>query len=104
MSRIATKDHDCLKLLSMTYNPAAKRASPTHTNPETHARVTAWHYLSTSPIPIWVARNFHDIGNGKRTHRSGYAVPEGDWIIDLGGSAIVLTDAEFQKCFEPVKP
>jgi hypothetical protein len=87
--------------LSMKYG-TGNPAPPTHVNPETLAKVTAWRYLATAPIPIWVARNFHNVGDGKRTHRSGYAVPEGDWIIDMGGMATVLTDAEFHKTFRPV--
>ncbi len=88
-------------LLRMTYNPTSS-FTHTHRLIERDERVRAWRYLSTAPIPIWVARNFHDIGDGKRTHRTGYAVPEGDWIIDMGGMATVLTDAEFHKTFQPL--
>ncbi len=61
--------------------------------------VRAWNYRPTAPIPLWVARNFHDYGDGRKTHRSGYVVSEDDWIIDMGGAATVLSDLEFQKLF-----
>lgn len=63
--------------------------------------VTAWQYLKEAPIPVWVARAFHDLGDGDLTHRGGDKVRVGDWIITGidSNAAFVLTDPEFVKCF-----
>ncbi len=71
----------------------------THIHNHTSTKVRAWRFLKTEAIPVWVTKNFHDLGDGRRTHRSGYSVPEGDWIIDIGSTITVLTDAEFTKHF-----
>ena len=85
--------------VSPIVNPTHELRDP---GPHETCGVRAWRYLKTNPIPLWVVRNFHDLGNARLTHRSGYSVPEGDWIIDLGGIATVLTDQEFNDTFIPL--
>jgi len=84
-------------------NKAQKCWLPTHkmNGGEELDVVRAWRYLKTSPVPLWVFRNFHDLGDGKLTHTTGaYAVTQGDWIVDVGSSiATVLTDPEFTTHF-----
>jgi len=88
----------------MTIKQAGAPVGSTHINELPGAKVVAWHFLATSPIPIWVARNFHDLGdgNGKLTHVCGYSVNEGEWIVATGIQAIILTDQEFTGLFKPL--
>jgi hypothetical protein len=69
----------------------------------THEDVTAWRFLKDAPMPVWVFRNFHDLGGGRIClhHRSGQRVYLGEWVVKLPEKevAIVLKDAEFHKCF-----
>lgn len=83
---------------------------PTHQlKTGTNRDVCAWQNDRKSSVPIWVFRNFHDLGGaGVLTHRSGEKVQIGDWIcIDMENrkNAIVLTNGEFQEWFVeiPVK-
>jgi hypothetical protein len=64
--------------------------------------VTAWQYRKTSPIPSWVASNFHDLqdGSGTLRHRSGHVVNEDDWILTTEQGLTVLADPEFQQWFK----
>ena len=68
-----------------------------------HSDVTAWRYDRKAPIPMWVARRFHNLGDGRLTAlaRDGSTVQmhEGDWVVTDGNSAFVLTDAEFTGIF-----
>lgn len=76
----------------------------THKGKQGGARVRAWRYLPTAPRPLWVFRNFHDLGDGKLTHVSSYVVQEGSWIVNDGaGHATVWSNEEFEKCFEAVE-
>ena len=65
--------------------------------------VTAWQYDRKAPVSVWVARRFHDLGDGRLTTvaPSGATVNvfEGDWVVTDGSVAMVLTNAEFGRIF-----
>ena len=63
--------------------------------------VAAWQYKKGSPRPVWIARDFHDLGDGHLSHHSGVKVNEGDWIVsDKHTIATTVTDEEFHKLFK----
>ncbi len=65
-----------------------------------------WRYSKTAAIPVWVARNFHNIGDEGLTHRSGEVLKEGQWVIrDTEKPACtILDDATFHRLFTELKP
>ena len=77
---------------------------PTHQlRDHPHLDVTAWQYDRKSPVPVWVARRFHNLGDVGLTAvgRGGTVVhvDEGDWIVTDGSVAIVLKSEEFSTIF-----
>jgi len=75
--------------------------------------VTAWQFDHAAPIPVWVARKFHRIGEefGISLSEGWQAIaPNGeiveakptDWAMVIGNSIIVLNDSEFQMLFKPI--
>jgi hypothetical protein len=60
-----------------------------------------WRYFKNSPIPVWIARNFHSIGDQGLTHRSGEVLKEGQWVVrdPEQPTCMILDDSEFQKLF-----
>lgn len=70
--------------------------------------VTAWQFSHGNGIPVWVARHFHNIDSptewlGFGTDGHLIEAHETDWAICIENEVIiVLTDAEFQKCFKPI--
>lgn len=77
--------------------------TPTHRlkdKPSLTAR--CWQYTKTNHRPMWVCRNFHDMGDRCLRYRNGHKVNPGDWIIDTGRGFTVLYASEFETCFEPV--
>jgi hypothetical protein len=68
-----------------------------------HTDVRAWRFERRSARPLWVFRNFHELGAGSLTHRSGEKAHEGNWIVAVDGVALVLTHDEFQLCFREIQ-
>ena len=68
--------------------------------------VTAWQYDRKAPVPLWVARRFHNLGDGRLTTVAPGGetvhVHEGDWVVTDGSMAVVLTDAEFTRIFQKI--
>jgi len=72
--------------------------------------VTAWQFSRTAPIPVWVARKFHQIPEAEGwtavdTNGKLVEAKEGDWVVapDVG-TCFVLTNEEFNECFKPLIP
>ena len=66
--------------------------------------VTAWRYDPKGFIPVWVVRRFHDVGTGtlQAISLDGESVfcRPGDLVVAVDDKmAVVLTHAEFTKCF-----
>jgi len=70
--------------------------------------VVAWQFTPLSYVPVWVARNFHDLDGSRSqlTHNSGEKVNCGDWIVrdPEKSAAMVLTNEEFDLCFVALPP
>ena len=68
--------------------------------------VAAWRYDRKASVPVWVARRFHNLGDGRLTTvalgGATVQVHEGDWIVTDGSMAAVLTHAEFSRIFHEV--
>lgn len=79
--------------------------TPTHrlkgSSEEKH-KARCWQFVRSSGFPIWVARNFHDLGGGVLTHQTGQIVHEWDWIVNTPGKFMVLTPAEFESSMEAI--
>lgn len=78
---------------------------PTHQlRTRDHTDVTAWQFLPTAGVPVWVMRNFHDLHGGwtELQHANGTIARHGDWIVACEGIAFVLHAEEFEKCFMPL--
>lgn len=71
----------------------------------THEDVIAWQFSHTNPIPVWVALKFHRI-SGKEwtafTNIGPIKVKPGDWAIIVQNRILILTDNEFNECFQPL--
>lgn len=84
--------------------------TPTHqTTTSDNQDVVAWQNKEGNYVPMWVFRNFHDLGGrGVLSHRNGAKVNRGDWIVRLADPtqqvALVFTDAEFRSCFREIPP
>lgn len=56
--------------------------------------VLAWQYGKQSPIPMWVARKFHDLGlNGEG---DGLTAIIGDEFIEVSAGDWIVTDSYFE--------
>jgi len=72
--------------------------------------VTAWQFSHTAPIPVWVARKFHQVSDKKGwtaidLYGKVIEANEGDWVVAPNvGTCFVLTDKEFNECFKPLIP
>jgi len=88
--------------LLLETGPSQKKMTPTHQlRSSDHSDVVAWRFLPNADMPVWVFRNFHDLGGSRHqlTHRSGYRVQVGEWIVRSEQIAFVLTDEEFNSVF-----
>lgn len=67
--------------------------------------IAAWQYDLTAPMPVWVARRWHQLGGRARlsclTGGQIQVARPGDWIVCLHGAVMVaLTAVEFALNFE----
>lgn len=77
-----------------------------------HSDAVAWRNVKGNWIPVWVARNFHDLGGhdmgepGTLAHRSGEQCAPGDWIVTDPEAkvAYVFKDQEFSGLFRELPP
>lgn len=70
-----------------------------------HEDVTAWQFSHTTPIPVWVARRFHLTGGENWKAIAGeelITAKPGDWAIIVWDKIIVLSNNEFNQCFQPL--
>ena len=67
------------------------------------ARVTAWQFSRTAPIPVWVAKRFHQIDetgwHGIAKDGSIVKAEPTNWAVVIEDNIIVLTDVEFTQNF-----
>ena len=73
-----------------------------------HFDITAWQFLPDKPVPVWVTKSFHMLGNPKV--REGISVQgkiiklrHTEWAIYIEGEGLlVLTDEQFKSNFNPL--
>ena len=73
--------------------------------------VTAWQFGHGKPIPVWVARRFHDLGDAAGWTAIGadgcvMDADPGDWVVAVGDDThgytlVVLTEGTFALLYEP---
>jgi hypothetical protein len=79
----------------------------THTCISERFEVTAWRYDPKAPMPIWVARKFHNLDSSDtltaltQPGEIQVATP-GDWLVTDGAYVTALPEVLFNLAFVPI--